>query len=59
MAAKKKPVEVLSLENLGIKIQETFDVLSIQEMPARKPGVILKTVGELVSVLKKTLQEFS
>ncbi|KAF4690598.1 hypothetical protein FOZ60_017205 [Perkinsus olseni] len=52
MKAKKKPIEVIPAESLGVDLQSHLQVTSVEEPPARKAGVILSDVDELVDKLK-------
>ncbi|EER05670.1 Electron transfer flavoprotein subunit beta, putative [Perkinsus marinus ATCC 50983] len=52
MKAKKKPIEVIPVETLGVDLLSTLQVTSVEEPPARKAGVILNNVDELVDKLK-------
>ncbi|KAF4751976.1 hypothetical protein FOZ63_001797, partial [Perkinsus olseni] len=52
MMAKKKPIEVIPAESLGVDLQSHLQVTSVEEPSARKAGVILSDVDELVDKLK-------
>ncbi|EER11962.1 Electron transfer flavoprotein subunit beta, putative [Perkinsus marinus ATCC 50983] len=52
MKAKKKPIEVIPAESLGVDLKSTLQVTSVEEPPARKAGVILSDVDELIDKLK-------
>lgn len=52
-AARKKPIEKLTLADLGISTEAHTTVLHTSEPPARKAGEKLKDVEELVTRLKK------
>eukprot|EP00899_Mesostigma_viride_P022513 jgi/Mesvir1/3446/Mv11941-RA.1 len=52
MKAKKKPIEKLLIEELGLDTARRLQVLRVEEPPRRKGGVILKSVDELVDKLK-------
>lgn len=52
MKAKKKPLEEKAPADLGIDIQPRLEVLRTEEPAARKAGVKLGSVGELVAKLK-------
>ncbi len=52
MKAKKKPVDVRSVEDLGVDVSPRLEVLSVEEPPLRQAGVIVSDVGELVAKLK-------
>lgn len=50
--AKKKPLEVLKPEDLGVDLTPKTTVLSVSEPEKRKAGVFVESVDELVSKLK-------
>jgi len=52
MKAKKKPLEELSLSDLNVSVASRTTVLKFERPPARKAGVRVKTVDELVDKLK-------
>lgn len=52
MKAKKKPVDVVTPEQLGVTLKQHLSVVSITEPPPRKAGVKVQSVAELVSKLK-------
>jgi electron transfer flavoprotein beta subunit len=52
LKAKKKPIETIKIEDLGIDIAPRLKVEKV-EMPAeRKGGMIVSSVEELVKLLK-------
>lgn len=53
MKAKKKPLEVLKSDALGIDIKDRLEVIKMEEPPARKAGVMVKNVDELISKMKE------
>jgi electron transfer flavoprotein beta subunit len=53
MKAKKKPLEVTSLEALGISTETLLKTVKIEPPAQRQKGVMVKDVAELVDVLKK------
>ncbi|GME86681.1 unnamed protein product [Ambrosiozyma monospora] len=53
MKAKKKPLEVLKADDLGVNIENRLEVLKIEEPPARKAGVKVENVDQLVEKLKE------
>lgn len=53
MKAKKKPLEVVKLEDLNVKLVNRLDTISLKEPEARKPGVMVNNVDELISKLKE------
>ncbi len=50
--AKKKPLEVLKPEDLGVDLAPLTTVLSVSEPAKRKAGVFVESVDELVDKLK-------
>lgn len=50
--ARKKPVETIELASLGLDTASRIRVLSVDEPPARKAGVMVASVDELVEKLK-------
>jgi len=56
MKAKKKPLEKLSPEDLGVDVTPRLKTLKVAEPPARKGGARVASVEELVSKLKNDAQ---
>ena len=52
MKAKKKPLEVLTPEILGVDVTPRLKTLKVVEPPKRPPGVKVATVGDLLAQLK-------
>ena len=52
MKAKKKPLDVLKPADLGVDVKPRVTVVKVSEPAARKAGVKVKTVAELVEKLK-------
>ena len=52
MKAKKKPIEVLTPEQLGVDPAPRIKTLKVAEPPKRQAGVKVKTVAELVDKLR-------
>ena len=52
MKAKKKPLEIIEIESLGIDTDAKIKILKVVEPPKRKAGVMVKDVKELVQKLK-------
>ena len=50
--ARKKPVETIELPELGLDTASRVRVLSVEEPPARKAGVMVSSVDELIEKLK-------
>jgi electron transfer flavoprotein beta subunit len=52
MKAKKKPLETLKPDDLGVSISSTVKTLKVESPAARKGGIKVKSVDELVDKLK-------
>lgn len=52
MKAKKKPIEELTPEALGVDISARLEVIETKEPPSRKAGVMVASVSELVNRLQ-------
>ncbi|AXQ29625.1 electron transfer flavoprotein subunit beta/FixA family protein [Solimonas sp. K1W22B-7] len=52
MKAKKKPIETVSLGDLGVTLEAGSKTVKVSPPPARAKGVMVKTVDELVAALK-------
>jgi electron transfer flavoprotein beta subunit len=52
MKAKKKPIEELTLADLGVAANSRTTVLKLESPPRRKAGVRVKSVDELVDKLR-------
>ena len=52
MKAKKKPIETVSPDDLGVDPTPRVEVLEVVEPPARKAGIKIESVAELVEKLK-------
>ncbi|MDG2176240.1 MAG: electron transfer flavoprotein subunit beta/FixA family protein [Gammaproteobacteria bacterium] len=52
MKAKKKPLEHLTAQALGINITSSLTLLSVNEPPARAAGVLVASTEELVNKLR-------
>ncbi len=53
MKAKKKPLDVTSLDALGISAGQMLKTVKTDPPPQRQKGIMVKDVAELVDVLKK------
>ncbi|WP_153110994.1 electron transfer flavoprotein subunit beta/FixA family protein [Propionivibrio limicola] len=53
MKARKKPIETLTPESLGVDIAPRLHILKVSEPAPRARGEILASVGELVARLKE------
>ncbi len=52
MKAKKKPLDALDLEELGVDTSPRLEILSVEEPAQRQAGQIVASVSELVEKLK-------
>jgi electron transfer flavoprotein beta subunit len=52
MKAKKKPIDVLTPEQLGVDPSPRLKTLKVGEPPKRQAGVKVKSVAELVDKLR-------
>ena len=52
MKAKKKPIDVLKLEDTGVDARPRLQILQVTEPPARKGGKVVKSVDELIEKLR-------
>ena len=52
MKAKKKPLDVVTPDELGVNLAPTVQVLSVEPPPERKGGIKVESVEELVEKLK-------
>ena len=52
MKAKKKPLETLTPEDLGIDVSPRLKLLNVNEPPKREAGVIVADVAELLDKLR-------
>jgi electron transfer flavoprotein beta subunit len=53
MKAKKKPLETLALNTLGVEAKPQLKVVKFEPPPQRQKGIKVKDAGELVEALKK------
>jgi electron transfer flavoprotein beta subunit len=53
MKAKKKPVESVTLADLGVQAAPAVKTVKVAPPPVRGKGVVVKTVDELVGALKQ------
>ncbi len=52
MKAKKKPLELFMLNEMGITLNQQFKTVKVTPPPARQKGVLVKDAKELVELLK-------
>lgn len=53
LKAKKKPVEELTLEDLGVSVEGGLEALEYEAPPARQAGIRLESAAELVAKLRE------
>ncbi|MBS0416185.1 MAG: EtfB protein, partial [Proteobacteria bacterium] len=53
MKAKKKPLETLPLNTLGVEAKQQLKLVKFEPPAQRQKGVRVKDAGELVEALKK------
>jgi electron transfer flavoprotein beta subunit len=51
MKAKKKPIDQISLEDLGVDASQRLKTIKVEEPPARQAGIIVDSVDTLVEKL--------
>jgi len=59
MKAKKKPLDVITPDELGVDITPTFEVLSVEPPGERAAGIKVESVEELVDKLKNEAKVIS
>jgi electron transfer flavoprotein beta subunit len=59
MKAKKKPLDVLTPDELGVDLTPTVEVLSVEPPAEREAGIKVETVDELVDKLKNEAKVIS
>jgi electron transfer flavoprotein beta subunit len=52
MKAKKKPLDIIEIDTLGIDTESKIKVLNVVEPPKREAGIIVNDVKELIQKLK-------
>ena len=52
MKAKKKPLDLKSIEDIGIDVKPRIEQIKVEEPPARQKGVMVSDIAELVQKLK-------
>ncbi len=53
MKAKKKPLEKLTPQDLGVDLSPRLQTLKVSEPPQREAGVKVENVDEMISKLKE------
>jgi electron transfer flavoprotein beta subunit len=56
MKAKRKPLEVLTLDDLGVSVEPHQEILEVMKPPVRSAGVMLNNIAELVDKLKNDVK---
>jgi len=51
MMARKKPIQTITVTELGVDITPHLNLISVSEPPARKPGIKVSSVQELLQKL--------
>ena len=52
MKAKKKPIQELNIEDLGIDTTPRINLIKVEEPPKREKGIMVESVDELINKLK-------
>lgn len=53
MMARKKPIETIKAADLGVDVQPRLHLRGVAEPPARRPGIRVNSVDELVQKLRE------
>jgi electron transfer flavoprotein beta subunit len=53
MKAKKKPLDMLAITDLGIELQDRMRLVKAEPPAARQKGIVVKSTAELVAALKQ------
>ncbi|MGJ8522522.1 Electron transfer flavoprotein subunit beta [Carnimonas sp. R-84981] len=53
MKAKRKPLDVLQAEELGVDTASSLEVVAVEPPPEREAGILVDSVAELVEKLKQ------
>ncbi|MEM1435679.1 MAG: electron transfer flavoprotein subunit beta/FixA family protein [Pseudomonadota bacterium] len=59
MKAKKKPLDVMTPDELGVDVTPSVEVLSVEPPAERQAGIIVETVEELLDKLKNEAKVIS
>ena len=59
MKAKKKPIDQISPDDLGIDASQRLKTLKVEEPPAREAGIMVDSVSVLVDKLKNEAKKLS
>jgi electron transfer flavoprotein beta subunit len=52
MKAKRKPLDVMTVSDLGVVLKQHLEVVSVKPPQARQPGVVVASVDELLDKLR-------
>ena len=52
MKAKRKPLEVIAADSLGVDLTPRMQLISVEEPAKRTAGIIVEDVAQLVEKLK-------
>ena len=58
LAARGKPIEEMSLEELGIKIEPRVELVGLQQVSSQRTGRRLENVTELLECLRENTELF-
>ncbi len=58
MKAKKKPIDAVSPDDLGVDVAPRLETLKVEDPPSREAGVKVEDVAELVDKLKNEAKVF-
>ena len=53
MKARKKKIEEIAIDELGVNIESMLEYLEVREPPVRKGGVMVDSVEELFEKMKQ------
>ena len=59
MKAKKKPLETISCEDLGVDVSTRTETIKVSPPPERAAGIIVESIDELVDKLKNEAKVIS
>ncbi len=52
MKAKKKPIDVITADDLGVEVRQRLNILKVEAPPARTAGIKVLSADELIDKLK-------
>ena len=59
MKAKKKPLETISAEELGVDLSPRQNTLKVSPPPERAAGIVVESIDQLVDKLKNEAKVIS